>query len=478
MNLKKRFAVSNAAIIVIPLVVTFVASFLFIFILNKVLNVDTNYESFKKLAEIQYQFFRADEDILSNNPQMLLEKDYQQYLVSYLEGIEADIIVIKGQKKVFASRSIGLVDIERILDSSNRSRLSNKIDIDGNRHIMKVIEVNFKDGEKGQVILLAYTGNEWFSPEKLLLIIGTIFVISFLLTNIFLIIGFSKRILKPLSKLQDAAGKISGGELNFEVIEDGDEEIRDLCKAFEVMRLKLLESKHTQKKYDDTRKMLLSSISHDIKTPITSIKGYVEGILDGVANTPEKSEKYLKTVYSKANHIDRMIDDLLLYSKLDLNQVPFDIEITDVKKYFEDCMYEIETELERDNIKTKLHNELKNSKYFMIDRVRVRRVIINIIENSRKYIPKNQGKIDIFLRETNTSIVIEIRDNGSGIDEKDLPNIFDRFYRADSSRNVTKGSGLGLAIAKQIIEGHGGDIWARSEKGEGTSILISIKKYS
>ena len=233
-----------------------------------------------------------------------------------------------------------------------------------------------------------------------------------------------------------------------------------------------------KKKYDDNRTMLVSSISHDLKTPITSIKGYVKGILDGVANTPEKVERYLKTVYSKSEQMDVMIDDLLLYSKLDLSQLPFNFEKTDIIDYFNYCIHESSLELEKFNIKISLKSDLDGVKYVKIDRERLMRVILNIIDNSRKYMDKKQGEITILLRETNSSIIIEIRDNGSGIDENDVNKIFDRFYRADTARSEANGSGLGLAIAKQIVEGHSGTIWAVSHENQGISILISLGKIS
>ncbi|WML34780.1 HAMP domain-containing sensor histidine kinase [Clostridium sp. OS1-26] len=244
------------------------------------------------------------------------------------------------------------------------------------------------------------------------------------------------------------------------------------------MRIQLKDSIRMKMKYDDNRKMLVSSISHDLKTPITSIKGYVEGILDGVANTPEKTEKYLKTIYSKAEQIDIMIDDLLLYSKLDLNQMPFNYEKTDIAKYFDYCIEESAPDLQKSDIKIYLKNDLKQSTHFIIDRERMRRVILNIIDNSRKYMNKENGQIAIMLRETNSSIIIEIKDNGSGINKNDINKIFDRFYRADLARSGTKGSGLGLAIAKQIVEGHKGKIWAVSCENYGTSIIISLAKIS
>ncbi|HOM03229.1 MAG TPA: HAMP domain-containing sensor histidine kinase [Acetivibrio sp.] len=457
--------------------ITFVASFIFMFIFGRIHDVDINYNNVKKLTQIQYEFFKADGSVLKNSPEVILEKDFQQYITSRLDSIEADIVVLKGQERIFETRVLSIIELERCLEKTGDNLFKNIVEIKGKTYMVKTIPVSFKSGENGKVVLLAPAINDWMTTEKLFIFSILMFVISFIITNVVIIITFSKKVITPLGKLQTAAGKISEGDLDFEIIEDGDAQIRELCHSFEKMRLKLVEANYTQKKYDESRKMLFSSISHDLKTPITSIKGYVEGILDGVANTPGKVEKYLKTVHSKAVHMDRMIDDLLLYSRLDMNKVSFNLEKTDVLKYFEDCIYEIDIELEKSNIKLELHNDMRGKRYIMIDRDQVRRVVINIIDNSRKYMDKDDGKIDIFLREATSNVVIELKDNGSGISESDLPYIFDRFYRADSARDTKKGSGLGLAIAKQIIEGHGGKIWAVSRKGEGTSVMISLKKY-
>ncbi|KOA19756.1 sensor histidine kinase YycG [Clostridium homopropionicum DSM 5847] len=306
--------------------------------------------------------------------------------------------------------------------------------------------------------------------------ITMVFFISYIVTNLIMSYLFSKRILEPIAHLKRATTEISRGDLSIEITESGDEEIKELCADFEKMRIQLKNSVRLKIKYDDNRKMLVSSISHDLKTPITSIKGYVEGILDGVANSPEKVEQYLKTIYSKAELMDVMIDDLLLYSKLDLNQLPFNFEKTDIVNFFEYCVQENDFELQKHNIKIHLESEFNGPKYVMLDRERMRRVIINIIDNSRKYMDKDKGKIIISLRETNSSVIIEIRDNGSGINKEDLSRIFDRFYRADLARTETKGSGLGLAISKQIVESHKGKIWAISHENMGASIIISLAK--
>ena len=263
---------------------------------------------------------------------------------------------------------------------------------------------------------------------------------------------------------------------DYTVIEEGDDEIREVLRALEKLRIKLDESVRTQMRYDDNRKMLISSISHDLKTPITSIKGYVEGILDGVAQTPEKKENYLRTVYAKADMLDNLIDDLLLYSKLDLHQIPFHLEPTDIARYMRDCVDESAPEMAQSGIAMTLEDRLAIPYAIALDRERMRRVFTNLFDNARKYMDKSEGCIQVVLRETPQTVVVEIADNGPGIPFEDLPMIFDRFYRSDTARSAAQGSGLGLAIAKEIVEGHGGRIWVVSQEAKGTQFMISLPK--
>ncbi len=476
MNLKRRFIISNAAIIIIPILITMVESFAFILIYSKVFDTSISFENVKNLATIEYELFKVDGKIFKNNADMIYDKEFQQYLNTRFSDIKAEIIVLKKHNIIYSTKEFNQIDVEKSLDAGKNMSLGNTVKLNGISYIVKTFPINFKDTQQGTAIFLAPVGKSGNFPEKLIVFGVITFLISFLATNVVSSIAFSRSISKPLARLQEAAGEISRGNLNYEVVEDGDSEIRDLCRSFEQMRVKLKDSVTTQMKYDDNRKMLVSSISHDLKTPITSIKGYVEGILDGVANTPEKTEKYLKTVYSKACQVDVMIDDLLLYSKLDLNQIPFNFEKTDIVKYFEDCNAEQEPELEKSNISLKFENRLKEHISVMLDRERMRRVIVNIIDNAKKYMDKEKGEISITLRETSSTVIAEIQDNGSGISKEDLPHIFDRFYRADAARSKKSGSGLGLAIAKQIVEGHGGKIWIRSVENEGTCIMISLNK--
>lgn len=393
-----------------------------------------------------------------------------------LSSFNGEMAVIKNENIIYVTKDFSKIDIERFIEAQNSHSLNKSVKVGNILYTIEAVPLELNDGVRGNIILLAPIGEEQQAFQKIILVLVIIFVLSFIAVNTSISYLFSKRILKPVEFLKNAAREISSGNLDCEVVETGDQEIMELCYDFQKMRIQLRDSILAKTKYDDNRNMLVSSISHDLKTPITSMKGYVEGILDGVANTPEKLDSYLRTVYSKAELIDLLIDDLLLYSKLDLNQLPFDFEKTDAAEYFKYCIFDSAVELDKTNIKINLENSLKGVRYITIDRERMRRVIMNIIDNSRKYMNREAGRITISLRGTNLSIVIEIRDNGVGIDKDDVNKIFDRFYRGDSARTGTQGIGLGLAIAKQIVEGHKGRIWAISHGDEGTSILISLAK--
>jgi signal transduction histidine kinase len=286
----------------------------------------------------------------------------------------------------------------------------------------------------------------------------------------------SRSIIKPVTFLKQAADRIKSGDLDFKVTSASNDEVGQLHQAFEEMRIRLKESTELQIKYEENRKELLSNISHDLKTPITSIIGYVEGIRDGVANTPEKTAKYLSTISLKARDLDALIDELFLFSKLDLKREPFSFEKVDIVPFIKDISEEVQFDLQPHGFKLDVAITAP-SLIVTADREKLKRVMMNIIQNSVKFLNKDEKKIEITLEENNEDVMVIITDNGQGIDPEDLPFVFDRFYRSEPSRNTaTGGSGLGLAIAKQIIQAHGGTIEADSKLGEGTSVFFTLKK--
>lgn len=303
-----------------------------------------------------------------------------------------------------------------------------------------------------------------------------LFVIACLLTR-----WIGKSVFSPINELGIGLKQVADG--NFDYVLDKDSvkgEVRDLYESYEEMRLKLKESAGEKIENEDNNRELITNISHDLKTPITAIKGYVEGIMDGVADSPEKMDKYIKTIYNKANDMDRLINELTIYSKIDTNRIPYTFLRLNVADYFNDCVEEVGVELESKGIELNYTNLVDANTRIIADPEQLKRVINNIISNSVKYMDKEKEKsiIDIRILDEADAIKVEIEDNGRGISPKDLPNIFDRFYRSDSSRNSSKGgSGIGLSIVKKIVEDHGGYIYATSKEGEGTCMHFIIRKY-
>ena len=473
MKLKTRLILANASTVIIPIIITVLVALAAFFVFGKLFGSGISYEHQQKLSIIKVELIN-ETSTWQRNPEVLEEESYQKYLLEQLAEIHGELVLIEDDEVRFSSKKFSKIEVAKILAAGEMQGRKEPVIIDNISYSVFVMDLTYKDGSQGIMLLLMPEDRWETSFMGLLILVSVSFLITFALTNIVVSYQFSRSIIKPLQTLQSAAAEIAKGNLDYSIVEEGDQEIQALCRDLELMRVKLKDSVHTQLKYEDNRKLLVSSISHDLKTPVTSIKGYVEGILDGIASNPEKMERYLNTIALKAHQIDQMIDDLLLYAKLDLNQIPFDFEIIDIEDYLLNCIVENEPELERNYIKIFFINELEQKRYVLIDQERMKRVMMNILDNSRKYMSKGQGEIHIFLRETVASIIVEFRDNGSGVKEADLPHIFDRFYRSDATRS--KGSGLGLAIAKQIIEGHNGIVWAVSHGKEGTSIMISLRK--
>ena len=287
-----------------------------------------------------------------------------------------------------------------------------------------------------------------------------------------------RSIATPLVKLKKATQNIKEGNLDFVLDVEGDDEFSELCRDFEEMRKRLKESAEEKVLLDKENKELISNISHDLKTPITAVKGYVEGIMDGVADTPEKMDRYVKTIYNKTNEMDHLINELTFYSKIDTNRIPYTFSKLNVEDYFGDCAEEVGLELETRGIELVYANYVESGVLVIADGEQMRRVIHNIISNAIKYMDKPKGIIQIRVKDVGDFIQVEIEDNGKGIAAKDIAYIFDRFYRTDVSRNSSKGgSGIGLSIVKKILEDHGGKVWATSRLGIGTIMYFVLRKY-
>ncbi|GAA0609362.1 hypothetical protein GCM10009001_28510 [Virgibacillus siamensis] len=332
----------------------------------------------------------------------------------------------------------------------------------------------------GYVMFVIFNGSIEGSDLQLFFNLRLIAIVLILvITNGLLTYYVSRSIMTPIKQLTLSARNISEGDLEYSVATHKKDELGELSNTFEEMRLRLKQAKEDQSRFERNRQELIASISHDLSTPLTSIKGYVKGIQDGVANTPEKLERYMDIIYKTANDMDSLIDNLFRYSKLDIEQIPFEFEEVDLYSFFTDFIDELAFDLETDEGMAVLKADKKANYIVKADREQLRRIVTNIVENSLKYMDKEYKKIKVNLKSESRQVKVEMKDNGSGIAKQDIPRIFESFYRTDTSRNSsTGGSGLGLAIVKKIIEEHGGKVWAESNQGEGTSIYFTLKKVS
>lgn len=357
-------------------------------------------------------------------------------------------------------------------DAEIKSDASAGYFIDGEtQSLIKQIDFICTDCSEGSIYII--TSSESILPEIRQMIAEIIIAVILILalTAGIMTIWIYRGTMTPLKKLVVGTKNIKEGNLDFTIDYDEDDEMGDLCRNFEEMRKRLKESTEEKMVSEKENRALISNIAHDLKTPITAIKGYSEGILDGIADTPQKQERYVRTIYNKANEMDRLINELTFYSKIDTNRIPYNFKKLNVAEYFGDCVDEIGLDLETRGVGLSYFNYADESTVIIADPEQLMRVINNIINNAVKYMGSSKGQINFRIKDVGDFIQVEIEDNGKGIDAKDLPYIFDRFYRADASRNSgTGGSGIGLSIVKKIIEDHGGKIWATSKINTGTTM--------
>lgn len=285
----------------------------------------------------------------------------------------------------------------------------------------------------------------------------------------------TKDIVRPLKQLEQGSRRIAEGDLNFNLHSEVRNEVGSVIRSYEKMRSELQRSIGTQLALEENRKQLVSNISHDLKTPLTSIKGYVEGIREGIANDPEKLKKYIDVIHSKTLDMDRMIDDLFLYSKLDLEQERFDVEAVPLQEFYRQTLNELCMEYESAGVRLTGEYEAGTDAVATMDAQKIKRVILNIVGNSVKFMDKQDPHIHVHFGRQAEAWVIAVTDNGPGMDASELEQIFDRFYRGDVNRNQNvAGTGLGLAIARQIVQHHGGMIYANSEPGRYMTVMFTI----
>jgi signal transduction histidine kinase len=494
MSIRLRLIISYIAMIFVP-ILTFILSLILmaLFFIGDFVAIKNYYQV--DLEKNSLREYWTERNLMNvefkqttiQNPHVYLDPIYLSRNESQLDRMKIGIAVRKDNEWLYRSPILdngSFFDnqfLERIEDSKRRRPAFQEVisahDGSLDKHYrVTMYDMYFDDQTEGTLFVF-----QDITPfNKLLQKFGPSFLIALMLALILpsglLTYLVSRSILKPLRELQYATEQIKEGNLSFSLQTKRNDELGRLSKAFEEMRVQLKISIDLRLREEENRKELISNISHDLKTPITAIKGYVEGILDGVASNPDMINKYMTTIYSKSTDLDRLIDELFLYAKLDLNNMPFQFEPLALIPFIQDCVDDLSFDLENRGIVLEWdYSGASEEISINADREKLKRCIINIVENSKKFIDKTPGYIRIRVFASPHHVTLVIEDNGMGIDKLSLPYIFDRFYRADKARSTAAGgSGLGLAIAKQIIQAHGATIQAASELGVGTIMTITF----
>ena len=489
MKLRNKLKLSFVIITVIPICMILLSLFFIgmvrINTMEKQYNIEidefTNLVDQTKLYNILTKSEVSEiEAIISDDSDKLLDEKYLDELSMRLNEKYSFIVIIKNDD-IHYNKVLGHKDLIEAL-YEERDGLENKssrlVSRDSVEYMVRTESYTYSDGAQGYAFIVTEYGKIFPEVKNMLREILVTLVAIILLTGAILTFWIYTSVMSPLKKISQAAKNIADGNLEFELQYNKNDEFGEMYKDFEHMRKRLKESAEQRIIDDNENKILISNISHDLKTPITSIKGYVEGIMDGVADTPEKMDKYIKTIYNKANDMDKLIAELTMYSNIDNNRIPYNFAKINLSEYFKDCADELRIDLEQRGIEFNYSNYVDESVLIIADAEQLKRVVNNIVSNAIKYIGNKKGIINLKINDEIDFIHIEIEDNGKGIDVKDLPLIFDRFYRTDASRNSNQGgSGIGLSIAKKIIEEHSGKIWATSKIGTGTTLHIVIRKY-
>ncbi|WP_167959001.1 sensor histidine kinase [Anaerosporobacter faecicola] len=302
---------------------------------------------------------------------------------------------------------------------------------------------------------------------------------------LFLVYGiyyFVVKIRKPINLISESAHAIIEGNYDRQVLKmhSGDwqgDEVDQLVYVFELMRDELKDRQEREEKLKQSQKELISCISHDLKTPISTIKAYSEGIRDGLAKNPEKQRNYAEVIVRKSEILSQMISDLLDHSNAELNELKIYKEEVYMRLYLKRTLEEMEPYVRKQGISFTYEN-MKEDVLVNMDERRITQVLYNLVENAMKYMDKEVGRIHLrcWYDAGEKSIGIMVQDNGSGIRMEDIPYVFNRFFRGEKSRNMSvPGCGLGLSICKYIVEQHGGTITCNSRRGEGTEFYVTIK---
>ncbi len=356
-------------------------------------------------------------------------------------------------------------DLRRIIDGETVFRRNQHSEKFGTRVVFLGVPWRQKDGISGAILMFSPVNEINRNAAKMNYVIW-ISAIGFILLGGFIILMTSKKISSPIKEMEIAARKLSEGEDSEDIHANTDDEIGRLAETFNSMKRQLAET-------EKIRNSFIASVSHDLRTPLTSINGFVDGILDGVIKA-EDYPKYFSIIKSETSRLNRLTSDILQTAKIQSGKMELERHEIPAGKLLKSVAENMKALIDEKSISIEI--ECGEDEIVNADEDRLYQVLENIVGNSIKFTGRG-GEIFLKAESTQNGTVFSVKDTGEGIPEGDLDRIFEKFYRADESRNAANGgSGLGLNIAKTLVELHGGSIRAVSSAGDGAEIIFDIPR--
>lgn len=480
MTIKRRLFISNILMLVIPALVSvlmiLISALLFVNIFYRQFMDETIHEN--NLSQMQRILITQSKEFIDSDEEVE-ESQLYRTVNKYLKTQKIKMEIYDEGALIWTLGSKSGNDIEEQLFAAV-SELGGEGSITVGGASLYGEKVTVRDCD---YYIYIYTGREVKEDEaneatvkKILILMCLLIIVSVLITNRFLTKFIVKRIERPLDILTRGVYQIRDGNLDYRIEYSGDDEFKSICDSFNEMTARLKASIERTERNDRSRRELIAGISHDLRTPLTSIKAYASGLIEGVAATPAMQKKYMQTILTKANDIDRMVDKLFLFSKLDLGDYPFYPEKICLSHSLSHLLSSFENDISEGRMTVHIADIPEELTVFA-DPIQLENALTNILENSLKYKDGETVNISISCEEFPDSVELTVDDDGPGVPPEAVSKLFDVFYRSDPSRNNPhKGSGLGLAITAKILEHFGGKIWAENLEPKGLRIVMTLPK--
>lgn len=490
MTIKKKIRLSNILLVLLPLAVS---------ALVVVVSMSTSFGSYWHSLQMMYQDEKGIQSAQSliytyqkalwesnwgENSQLppeecIRKSETMEHLEYKLSKMGYHILVKKNGKILYSN--IPEKELETAVETVGNALHTAKT-MTASSEDISVIKNTFYHNEKEFAIIALNSGQGEQQVEsylqsyilKYVLIFLALFFGMTILVNCVLSGWISRSVLVPLKKLSRGTKEIMEGNLDTDLDYHRTDEFGELCRDFEEMRRYLKQSVQERLEFENRRKEMISGVSHDLRTPLTSIGGYVDGLLDGIADTPEKQLRYLNAIKTRTMDLERLVDSLSEYNRLGSGQVKYHMEYGDLKGFIEQYLSVYREEAKNNHVKISLKAGEKAYPAY-IDGNELKRVFDNLFTNTIRYRERTKSVVTIRLDkiEEGAWITITFSDDGPGVPEESLERIFETFYRADGARSQAgKGSGIGLAVVKEIIAGHGGEVHAKNYQG--LTVIIKL----